>query len=463
MDATIRIENFRSISDVVFHVKPGLNVMVGPNGSGKTNTLHALKFLSNVVTSGAALAMGKAGGPARNFRRGEDAIRFVVLVDYETTLYKGRQTPFNLVWTVELSLNESDNLTFIRHESLRVSAWIDNRSENVISVEVGRSGGGVRTKHWFADAASLTKKIAESSYWVAAGSNKEAMFERLKKAVADELAGIKKVPHDVSILERFAGLHRAVRELYRDISALDEYNIQPDIARQASDPLPVVRMGNDGSGISEVINTLETEQFRRFFDSRGYLGGGAYLGGAGFMDYQMLNSMMRKNPLGEISQHLKAAVVSIDSISTDIDRSTGRRYTVFRSGANTFRPEEVSDGTLKWLCLLAALYVPRSKVVLLEEPENFMHPWMQQRFMGLIRDQAKRLRTSVLLSTHSVTVLNSLDVSELLLVRQDGEDGTKIEWAANDDDIARVLEETNFGLGDIWVSGGIGEAFGGGQ
>lgn len=461
MDATIRIDGFRSIDSAVLHVKPGLNVLVGPNGSGKTNTLHALKFMSNMVTNGAALAMGKAGGPARNFRRGEESIQFIVVTDYEITLYKGRQTPFHLVWTVELSLSSTDNLTFIRDESLKVAAWINDEMEDVLVVGVSRRPSGIKTKFWIADSSLLTKKIIESQ-WASSASNKLTMFDSLKKHVSSLLPDVRKMPQDASILETFAPLHHAVRKLYRDMSALDEYNIQPDVAKQATDPLPVVRMGNDGAAISEVLHTLETQQFRRFFDRWGYLGGGAYFGGGPFFDYHMLNSMIKRNPLIDISDHLRAAVVTIDSIGTDIDPSTGRRYTVFRSGDNTFRPEEVSDGTIKWLCLLAALYVPRSRVILLEEPENFMHPWMQQRFVGLIRDQAKKHEMSVVLSTHSVTVLNSLRLEELLLVRQ-GDDGTVIELATEDSEIERVLEETNFGLGDVWVSGGIGGVVGGVQ
>lgn len=463
MNAYILIENYRSIGRASFYVRPGLNVMVGPNGSGKTNTLHALKLLSNVLTNGAALAMGKAGGPARNFRRGAENIRFVILVPHVVTLYKGRQTQFSLSWQIELSLNSENNLTYISYEAIRISAIFDKGPEDVISIWVNRRGSGIRTRFQVADSELLTKKLVEYSDWVSSGSTKKQMFEQLKESIQEQLAECKEASNDVSILGRFSRLGPSARSLYRDVYALDEYSIQPDVARQASDPLPVVRMGNDGGGLSEVIGALEAGQFRRFFDTWGYLGGGNYSGrGGGFLDYQMLRSMERKNPLDDISDNLRQAVVAIDSVSSDIDRSTGRRYAIFKSGENVFRPEEVSDGTIKWLCLLVALYVPRSRVVLLEEPENFMHPWMQQKFVALIRKQTSTNSMSVFMSTHSVTVLNALALDELLLVRQ-VDQGTVIESAANDADIGRVLQETNFGLGDIWVSGGIGEASGGVQ
>jgi predicted ATPase len=114
---------------------------------------------------------------------------------------------------------------------------------------------------------------------------------------------------------------------------------------------------------------------------------------------------------------------------------------------------------MKWLCLLVAMYVPNSRVILLEEPENFMHPWMQQRFISIVREQAKKLNISVIVSTHSVTILNSITLKELLLVYQtEGE--THVESVKDQKEVQKVLDKTSFGLGDIWVSGGIGGVVG---
>ncbi len=41
----IVIENFKSIKHVELELKPGINILVGPNASGKTNILEALYFL----------------------------------------------------------------------------------------------------------------------------------------------------------------------------------------------------------------------------------------------------------------------------------------------------------------------------------------------------------------------------------------------------------------------------------
>ena len=43
---TLRVQNFRSYKDASFEFDPGVNIIVGPNGSGKTNLLEALLVLA---------------------------------------------------------------------------------------------------------------------------------------------------------------------------------------------------------------------------------------------------------------------------------------------------------------------------------------------------------------------------------------------------------------------------------
>jgi predicted ATPase len=102
-----------------------------------------------------------------------------------------------------------------------------------------------------------------------------------------------------------------------------------------------------------------------------------------------------------------------------------------------------------------SLFVPFSRVYLIEEPENFLHPWMQQRLIEIMREQAKQNKTIFLLSSHSATILNAALPEELQIVRQ-SEEGTTLSAMTNINDIHNVLSKSDFHLGDLWVSGAIG-------
>jgi hypothetical protein len=59
-----------------------------------------------------------------------------------------------------------------------------------------------------------------------------------------------------------------------------------------------------------------------------------------------------------------------------------------------------------------------------------------------------------------VTVLNSLVVDELKVVHQRGGE-TMLSIVENKEEIERILSESTFGLGDIWLSGEFGGVTGG--
>ena len=46
MISAIRLQNFRSYKDDSFEFEPGVNIVVGPNASGKTNLLEAVLVLA---------------------------------------------------------------------------------------------------------------------------------------------------------------------------------------------------------------------------------------------------------------------------------------------------------------------------------------------------------------------------------------------------------------------------------
>ncbi len=46
---TIKIQHYRSCLDTVFHLDKSLSVLIGPNGTGKTNILSAIQLINNIV------------------------------------------------------------------------------------------------------------------------------------------------------------------------------------------------------------------------------------------------------------------------------------------------------------------------------------------------------------------------------------------------------------------------------
>lgn len=82
MISSIRLQNFRSYTDSSFEFGNGVNIIVGPNGSGKTNLLEAILFLargSSYRVSDSDLLLFGAEWARLDAKLADDAQRTVIL------------------------------------------------------------------------------------------------------------------------------------------------------------------------------------------------------------------------------------------------------------------------------------------------------------------------------------------------------------------------------------------------
>src|SRR5580692_9122098 len=100
----IQIEGFRSLKSVTW--KPGrLNVLIGPNGGGKSNLLRALDLLRVAATGGLREAILRMGGMVPLLWDGHDqSIRFRAQGGGLPRL-AGRHGPPHLDFLYEFELN----------------------------------------------------------------------------------------------------------------------------------------------------------------------------------------------------------------------------------------------------------------------------------------------------------------------------------------------------------------------
>ena len=115
----------------------------------------------------------------------------------------------------------------------------------------------------------------------------------------------------------------------------------------------------------------------------------------------------------------------------------------------------LSDGTLRFICLVTLLLQPNlPTIILLDEPELGLHPFAMQLLAALMRSASEK--TQIIASTQSVTLANQFGWQDMVVVDQ-------IENAS----VFRRLQEAEvsewlktYKLGDVWelnVLGGTPE------
>ncbi len=115
--------------------------------------------------------------------------------------------------------------------------------------------------------------------------------------------------------------------------------------------------------------------------------------------------------------------------------------------------ERLSDGTLRYLCLLAILCHPDPPpVICLEEPELGLHPDIIPEVAKLLIEASSR--TQLFVTTHSDILVNALsDTPEGVIVCENLDGATQLQ-RLNAEELKPWLEK--YRLGDLWIRGDIG-------
>ena len=118
-----------------------------------------------------------------------------------------------------------------------------------------------------------------------------------------------------------------------------------------------------------------------------------------------------------------------------------------------FKAYQLSDGTLRFICLATVLMQPEDKqpeMILIDEPELGLHPYAINVLAALLRSTAKSKQ--VIVSTQSVALLNEFDVSDVIVC--DRIEGATHLHRLDEDALAEWLEE--YSLGELWQKNLLG-------
>ena len=118
-----------------------------------------------------------------------------------------------------------------------------------------------------------------------------------------------------------------------------------------------------------------------------------------------------------------------------------------------FGPHQLSDGTLRAVCLISLLLQPEDDLpylIVVDEPELGLHPYALNVIASLF--QAASHHVQVLVSTQSSTFLDSFDAEDIVVVERDGDASTFSRPDA--EKLNNWLEE--YSLGEVWEKNVIG-------
>lgn len=373
----LTVHNYKSLREVTFRPS-AFNVLVGPNDSGKSNFADALDFLSIVYRDGLNAAVARKDGFDSIIYRGK--IRSRAPIRFSVQAEGG--VPDDL----RNSLLNSDTRIRYCHEfgfrapgtSVREDFTVENErfSVSLIDVQGQTEILSIRRLGSEVDAAFLKEY---TPLFGISGEFSETFLQSLgASAGAFEL-----------MVTVFGRILAPVRHLVGNLSRIGIFQFSPHAARSPSLSISDMQMDRHGEGLPNVIDGLQ----RDHPDA-----------------WDAILSVMR---------HI---IPWLDAIR--VESSTSRLFFEEEGAGRTRTVDEVSDGTIRSLMILTAIFDPNTPFLIIENPEHSLHPWIVRNIVDACRSASERKQ--VLLTTHSPVLLDAVLPAELWLVWRNGK-GSHVE------------------------------------
>jgi predicted ATPase len=160
----------------------------------------------------------------------------------------------------------------------------------------------------------------------------------------------------------------------------------------------------------------------------------------------------RPETLSSINEHLSRVYPDSNGLDFDLVGAYLQVYLKDKSGqrVSAFR---LSDGTLRFICLLTILLNPDPPpLICIEEPDIGLHPDAISELARVLREASRR--TQLIITTHCEQLVSAFsDEPEAILVASRDGGGTAFRRLESEK-LSHWLED--YSLGDLWMRGQIG-------
>lgn len=408
MITELEIEGFKSFGSPGETIELGpLNFIVGANASGKTNLLHALRFLQNAVNQNVSYAVDELGGATevkdKRLRQHNEPelVQLAIKVEKEfkatASESDGKQhrevkvVVRSFEYKLALDLGSNETTPSIEEESLRA--------------EVERDGE--------TSTAKLTRNRKEVSYFdPTAPKSKSGGFQRDNFSVPEQES-------TRLALAAVGFLSIPAAYLCSQIRSWRFHDIIPDIARQPYREEADAVLGPAGEKLASILHRMTSED------------------------------------RASIAQGLRGIVPGLKDVKTKkLPIEDTLAFQIVEDELNeAINPISASDGTVRLLALLVLTTwsARNSSLIAIEEPENGVHPHLAENIVDMLRSASEH--SQLIVTTHEPDLLDHLDPSEVILC--DKEDGfTRLKKASSIANIEQFRE--HFTLGELWEQGVVG-------
>ena len=386
------IRNFLSLRKVEVNLGP-LNVLVGPNGGGKSNFLTVFRFLGEVARTDLTPAVNSLFG------------------GYPELRFRGNARPADGI-SIRLTGRISE------HSSVRAPDEYELRFQPV---------GGSAEPHVLRRTEKLILKRTKGRgrRITLTGGRYEFGDEQPRGPARSERAVVAPDASALSVLRRIGAATdtRQVADLADVFESLRLFDPQVSLARQPAveDTGP---LRADAGNLAAVLARWQHNA---------------------------------PDLVAAIADDLRDILPGFqDFVFTRLNGSGAVRVDLNEHGLSGTTPLiRASYGTVRAIALLAMLRDPNPpRLTCLEEIDHGLHPHALDVVVERLREAAER--SQIILATHSPALVNRLQPEEIIVFERDAKDSSTRVIQRDPEVLRRMSAASGLGLGELWFSGTLG-------
>ena len=372
----LEIHNYKSLRNVAIEPTP-LSVFVGPNAAGKTNLADAIDFLRHVYAWGLEKAVAYKGGYEnicyRDSRRSKEPITFRLVLE--------------LPWKPVEKRAKSECVRVDHSFSFKARAGRIPSRFVVISEQIIMSRR--KGRDLFQEDLRITRDAAGKVQGLNGPESKILEALETLEIFTEEEEGRLDGSLVLSMVKAIRWPSKSFESL---MGSLRVFQLDSRSCRESGVPTPNPDLDSSGRNLPVALDHLK-RAFPEKYD--------AVLAAA-----QMV-------------------MPSLEAIETDWTHT--RRLALFlkeRGIRRHWTSEDISAGTIQMIALLVVAFDPRAPLVVIEEPENSVHPWALRSLVEAFRLASEKKQ--ILLTTHSPILIDQVKPEEVWVVQKPGTE-TKID------------------------------------
>jgi predicted ATPase len=399
MLTSLTLENFKSFRNATIPLGP-FTVLVGTNASGKSNLRDAFRFLHGV---GRGYSLAEILG--EKYGEGGELQWKGLRGGVREAVFTGG-SEFSIEAMLRLPLSPHLRVA-VRKLRYQIAVAIESaRAAPRVARESFYSG----TRMYFDSHPSDNPPKQRDEEHLVVRLDRGGIYRSMVPAlsVLSSLPAITQVARKV---EDRPVAQRSARNTMRTLRSMRFLDLSPDAARLPSLPGMQV-LGDRGENLSSVLQSI-------------------------CQDPERMSTLLE----------WVRALTPLDVVDFDFPQDFAGRVLVHlvEQGGRKISAHSASDGTLRFLAILAALLdTDTAHFYFFEEIENGIHPTRLHLLVQLIEQQCRTKDVQVIATTHSPQLLGFLSPesreSALLIYRLRGADESSVRKVVDLPDLNRVLE-----------------------